>query len=315
MTTYVTPDAAETRARSRVRIRPKRFGFGAAYSEPLIGIDIDPYVAAKGELHYDPGYGAKQTTTCRVKQVVVTQGALTPAAAVVGSDNRFLANPIYTNASTWWPTNGSASSYPRLTRSGSGDPVIDQNYSYNHRHKRYYRNAFTFNGAGFMRLKYDANSVNSQTRVTMMAVLVPHSGDAGVWTFYDAGNISAAKRFLIRYAQGHIQIYYGGSRILHYHCSLIAGEPIILGLSFDTTTGVGRMIIIDRHRTTRAFNLAGVDAIDVDGLIGISLNNAGNPDFTRPPDFDLLEFNLWLSALSFAQMENAANVLRAVYLP
>jgi hypothetical protein len=302
-----------TRARHNLHLHPEpRKHAMPPFIQPYAGLSVDSYAVVNGYPADDPGYGISSASFASADQVTVGAGSPGVLAVAVGSTARWIPSGTYMDANTWWPVGGSASTYPRILRTGLGaavDPVLDPAYSYLQGKDRVTYPAMDFNGAGYGQIQPAASPAASSPG-TFMWVIVPHPGTSNYWPLYDAPT-NAAARLVIRYAKGAYLLYVGNTLVTIYEAAHQHSEATIVIAAVDPASGIGRVMFYDRLRYSRSFFI-NTSLPSFSGEMGHGYNG-GNPDNSRIGDFEVLELDYWDTALSFIQMERAVSQMAALY--
>jgi hypothetical protein len=290
-------------------------------------VAVDPYLVVDGRPITDSGWGVASTSSVYIDSGALTssQGYPSPAAARTGADYRFLVSSSYVDTDgsgnrRWFAvSNPNGNTFPRIVPRQQGatvDPSIDSGYVYESRHKKVPRPAWIQNRQGYFELQANAGTA-TYTKATLMMVFVPHAGPGVMYPLYDSGRVSSvANRLAVRYYKGQLRIYSSYARLLTYNIVLDHSEPMLLALSLDTDTNIGRCMVVDRRRWSRSFNIKTFAGLDLNGLIGAQYlnNNTTTADYANIGDLDLLDVELWLGrALTFGEMEPVVSVLSSVF--
>lgn len=290
------------------------------------GLTLDPYVINNGQPEADTGFGVQDDSdiTMAGSGITIVQGIPSPLSISTGADYRWLPYSQYialnyNGYDRWFYMGGTADTHPQLycirEYGATVDPKLHPTYSYTHRGLRVSRPAYTMNQKGMFGLQTQVGAAN-YTASTITMVLVPHAGPGEFYCIFDSGNVSNPNYTLsLRYAKGLLQIFDLGGRLLEYKTSLEHGEPIIVIMGFDGTTKTGRLVVVDRRRTSRSFSSHLLSGLDFDGTVGGRYQTGTTtPDWSRVGDMDILEVDMWLGKmLSFHEMEQQATLMAAVY--
>lgn len=166
---------------------------------------------------------------------------------------------------------------------------------------------------GVMCLRQSGTTTYSQVTFGFTAVL--HPGSSKHYTVFETTGADKTHFLQVRYAHGRLSVIYNNREVAAHECFKGSAEPVVILLALDTVADEGRLFVHDRSRSSRTFQAQGIVGLPLSGSIGAARNRAifpveGYQDFAR---MDLLEVDIWPTALSFPQMEQKAALLAAAY--
>lgn len=298
----------------------------------LAHLTPDPYLVQAGEVAYDTGLGISSVSGSYVDPSAISTGSkLTPAAAATGADYRFLPYTADTSGTTWFAHGQSSAVYPQLRRfslTSVVDPKIESSYYFvQHRPQlRVAAPAYCINGNGYFKINTAASGTAGRSRCTFLMVFVPHHGADAYYPIYSSRFLTANgfnKRIEFWYVNGHIKMIVGGHVTAILPTYLNAYEPVIFGWSFDVNgfthinrdLPTARLFLYDRGSYVTNVIAKYRYGWDFNGWVGArpTTDGGSTADWQHSGDMDILEIDMWNSALNKNQLLNVCGLLRQVY--
>jgi hypothetical protein len=221
----------------------------------------------------------------------------------------------YVVDSAWYPVEGDGSLF--WATSPEHAPGLDEDYVYEHARGSLYRRAMVFDGSAWMQLSTAGLAITSVSLV-VVAVLGPGQGaEYGVVESPGAATaisgdeqleaVASRTGFGLRYSHGRTTVW-AGAPLLGYDGQQEVLRPTVLALTVDAVSG--RLLVVDKERTSRTFATAGLGVYD----LGLMLGRIGSAtDATTNAVMDVLEIDLFDRALSFGELEELVADLCAAY--
>lgn len=224
----------------------------------------------------------------------------------------------------WWPvgspkTEGSPriSLYTLGGTNGEGTyntnaPQIQDDYVFQGFGRNVQRPAMVWdNGTG--RAKIDPEGVFPSVTLAMTVVL--HPSPLSYYGLFEANwdEQPGAQPLVLRYHHGQLRLYQQDVWVLSHEVIKPTQGATVLIVALDSAGDVGRFYCLDANRTTRTFNARGLNYVSLLGSLGNLGQGTATRPYQRPAEMDLLDLVMWTEALSFAEMEAAANLLSLAY--
>lgn len=273
------------------------------------GFEVDDYLVISGRPVAPGAAGARLAISAGTGTAIASELHPGPMDIVTGADARWLpADATYAGAGApWAPAVGGGVNW---TADPNYAPYLDDGYAYDVRAGvTTPAAAMVFTGGSWMQLDTPNWSADA---VTVVLVAVLRSGGGGYYGLIESSSIDEAPDdprtdFGLRYRRGTVEVY-AGSKLASHAVRDEAGRATILALSLDSNEG--RLMVVDRQISTRAFSTAGLNLYDLNLFLG---RTGGAYDVTATAEMDVLELGLYGRALSFAQLADVAHDLDAVY--
>jgi hypothetical protein len=193
----------------------------------------------------------------------------------------------------------------------AGDP----DYSYRGRGGETARACWVFNGLNsFGTLFAPTGQPGTFTHLTMAFVAVLHPSDFDYYPIFEwLGDDDTYTQ--LRHAHGRTSLVKSHLEQVAHESFNGAAHPTILMLSFDADSDTGQLIALDRGRTSLEFGLTDLAYTGITGTIGAARTRVYWPHegYNRFGDIDLLELDVWNTALSQAELEQKLALLAACY--
>ena len=282
------------------------------------GFDIEDYVVVSGQPGAVPDCMVRMRSVSGVGPYIYSDVPPAPADVRMNS------------AARWLPTDASfspdglswaASVGGGLVLTADIPPYLDDFYSFQVRGgDEVALPAVIFDGDSSMRLRSGGWSAASFTFI-IVAVMHqnPESNIFGILESYvappDPSTSDGSPDVLaptpptpwgVRWRQGQIELWAGDVVLSHQSFSL-QSRPIVIGISIDAAQG--NLLVCDRNKSTRSFSTAGYQINDIDVLVGATSSGL----LEETAYMDVLEFNYYDRALSFADLDNALHLLDSIY--
>jgi hypothetical protein len=111
----------------------------------------------------------------------------------------------------------------------------------------------------------------------------------------------------VRYRQGTMEMW-AGSTVVTHPVSLPHARAVVVAVSMDPA--VGKLVVVDRNKSTRSFSTDGFSLFDVQLFLG---RTGGSFDAGQTAYMDVLEFNYWDHALSFDELADVVHTMDSLY--
>ena len=318
--------------------------------EQVATIDLEPYVLMNGRPMADTEHGARINLDGGSTSEVVSRSAPMPEDLDLGTWRRWLPYAEWMSAPgggtrRWFPIEtdpaeivavGSGPSgvpQPRtalytsvdpalggVAADGRGDyvanvsPHIDESYSYQGYSQEMFRNAMVFSGAGHLSIETE----QTFTETTFGIVAVFHPSDNPHYGIFASNEVdpyvgTPGEPLVLRYSHGRLEMYQAHVRVLSHEMHRSSHQAAIILVSLSASTDTGRALIIDRTRTTRAFNIDNLDFVSFGGMIGAEGQATVGDPVQMTADMDVLEMAIWDTSMDFGELEEKANLLCLAY--
>lgn len=275
--------------------------------------DMETGIVEDGILTDTPEIGASARSVAGVGAYEYDDQVLDPVGLLTGAAGRWLASAAtYTPGVAWYPVEGDGSLH--WATDPAHAPGLDADYVYGHARGELYRSALVFDGSAWMQL---STSGLATTTVTVVVVAVLGPGQGGEYGVIESPGSGAAAEdadagvvltgFGLRYNHGRT-IVWAGAPVLGYDGQQEPLRPTVLALTVDTVSG--RLLVIDRERSSRTFATEGLGTYD----LGLMLGRIGQgTDASTNAVMDVLEIDLFDRALSFGELDELVADLCAAY--
>lgn len=314
--------------------------------QQVTAVDVADYVVINGVPHRDSAHGARVSTNGGSDDHTLHETAPLPEEVDLGTWRRWLPYSEWLTAPAaggrrWWPietepgnmvasgvgTSGVPEPRTALYQSvdvsvssdgrdvyGVNAPGIDEGYSYRGYDREMFRNAMVFDGAGHLSIEVERTF--TETTFGMVAVFHPSAQPHyGIFSSNETEPTvgTPGEPLVIRYTHGRLEIYQAHVRVAAHETHKSAHQAVILLLSLSAGDDEGRLLVIDQTRTSRQFNIEDLDFVNFGGMIGAEGQATAGDPVVFTSEMDVLEFAIWDEALTFAQMEEKANLLSLAY--
>jgi hypothetical protein len=111
----------------------------------------------------------------------------------------------------------------------------------------------------------------------------------------------------VRYRQGTVEMW-AGSTVVTHPVSLPQARVMVVGLAMDPKEG--RLVVVDRNKSTRSFSTDGMSLFDVQLFLG---RTGGDFDGGQTAYMDVLEVNYWDRSLSFDELADVVHTMDSLY--
>lgn len=304
--------------------------------QPAILTNIDGFIVPEfsvfaGVPAEDKGIGGRFGSSAGLDAQTVVTAPLDAKTLPVGSYARWMPYAEYLGASAssgrkWYPQGfAQADTSPRLTlytvlkvgaggilnghgTYGIGSPGIEETYSYSSSYGRISKPAMAFeSGAAELLVP------SSYTSVTFGLVAVFHPSELPYYGIFEALNSAGNKPLALRYAHGRLALYFDEHLVLKHESHAPSHSPAIILLSLNGATDTGKIMVVDKTRTTRTFDIVGLDYLSLRGVFGALGQATTASPWRFPSEMDVLEFDIWDRALDFPEMTSVANLMSLAY--
>lgn len=278
------------------------------------GVQPEPYVVVSGRPMRDEGYGASIATTTGATVSATPTPIPTISAAAVTANKRWLgafANP-------WYPLQGSGSgasiSFPTIAP--HGDPVMDYVYTYQTPSGSRQQPALNFNGAGYG--VFNPGTVKPPSATLCFVAVMNNDKQLynGVFEADQTNRAAAGETLQIRYYHGRWDVWQANRKVVSHQSRASVGEPQLFMLAMDATNDSGRLLVIDKTKTSREFSVLGLDFasfVGVFGGVGQNVMVNGLSQVRNRANFDVFEIDYWDRALTAAEMRQQGDLLALTY--
>lgn len=294
------------------QVRPQVTSEGLA--QFAAAFDLELGMIEDGVLTDTPEIGALVTSVAGVGRFEIDDQILNPFEVATNATARWMAQEgTFIEGVSWIPTEGDGA-LVWATDAGYS-PVLDTEYTYSSGRRSISRPVLSFDGTGWMELSADQLSSPAATLIVVTALghglgesygIIESSSLTPGSTGDDAGEL-VATGFGLRYNHGTIQVF-AGAPVMSYETNLEPGQPMVLALTVGATEG--RLMVVDRERSTRTFSTENFGAFDVDlvlGRVGQGFSEATNAVMAL---FEVVYFE---RALGFDELEVVVSDLCAAY--
>lgn len=282
---------------------------------------IEPYYVVRGQPVRHAQFGVDAVAEVGAGTVGETLGWPVPGDVVLGSDFRWL--PVEGSLVNQW-TDTIASE--QLYLDGSPPAELDLAGSYLRGDELVSGGLVSISsydgGGGFSTDPYDVTGLT----LFLVAVLRPPEFDyyALMGTADDTYSPSSTLPYLeVRYYPDGRVVTYSRSQLASFQTTTgvaRAGQPIIVGLSLDTTTGLVTTVACDRNPAFAQSRLVGDHPTPLVALLGdvpdsfVAFDDLGNfIGGQGVASMDVLDFSLWQRALNTEEMAAIVHTLDGIY--
>ena len=310
-------------------------------------VELPDYVLIDGRPHEESVHGAAFGTVGGADSYTIFTADPRPEDLDIGAWRRWLPYPQWLTAPAaggrrWWPietdpgnmvasgvgTSGveeprislyttvptAVSDTGRATYDPDLSPAIDATYSYRGYRKEMLRNSMVFAGSGHASIETE----QVFPEITIGIVAVFHPSQLSYYGLFEADqshyNVgTGGEPLVLRYTHGRFDVYQAEQRVVSHETHKGAHEACIILLSMSAATDSGKLLVLDKTRTTREFAVPDLDFISFGGVLGALGQVTTTSPVRYSSSMDLLELALWNEALSFAELEEKANLLSLAY--
>lgn len=315
-------------------IRPPE---GEPHTQYQAAYAVESYVVVDGLPRVADQVGVAQTSTASAAEDKVHSGAGIPAPSTyaTGATWRFLptASAWTAYAGVWKATGGN--DYPQIRWLPTPVPV--QNDPEQLSSRPYHSSTSALVSGPSLRAKGGNASVLTPAAAqvgtnkaliagrgryagaTQLLVCIPRDSDADYYNLLEANtgaNGSAGGRVEVRWVKGRVELVVDYAWRLQYSPYLTPGQPVVVALSMDAVTGIGRLVIVGGQRTSRTFSFESSNhlvelfvALGSTSVTGVS----GSVQSGRNGVLDFLEVDVWTRALDQAELDRVASDLAWLY--
>lgn len=295
-----------------------RMSFGLAVTPPpeqtqltlttrRAAFDVENYLPWYGVAVDTPGLLASMATIGGIGTYTYGEPEVDPRLEDLGDAIRWIPDDSYVLAGDWEPTIGDQSM--SWTTPGPGTaPVLDPDYTYQRNDDLdLTRAALVFAGGQWLTVNQPGYVASG---FTIVVVAVLHSGSGSysiVETVRPDVPADDVRSIALRYRAGVLSVVSNGALVSHALTTAHA-SPVIIGLSVDTVSG--RLVVLERTRSSRTFSLAGAEPWDASLYLG-RMRDTEEARYTA--EMELLEVAYWPSALPTAELDQYVSSLNAAY--
>lgn len=317
---------------------------GPEFYENLATFDVEDYVVIDGAPVAD-SIGANFATRTGLSTYTQVTTPLDPAKLFPESFAHWTPGLAYMawNANNtlyrWWPVQTNATrldtdqrmSLFKQTREsdpgglgtgmkpygdGVGAPYTDESYTYQGFGRSMTRKAMVMESRGFMKIDPEA----SFTSGTLAITAVMHPSDLPYYGLFEAAqetdtstNTLIGDPFVLRWHHGQLRVYHAKNLVLAHEAHRGAATPLIMVVSLDSASGVGRFYVMDANRTTRTFNIEGMKFVSLLGIFGgLGQGVEGNP-YNWTASMEVLDVTIWNYAMDWPELESKVNRLALAF--
>lgn len=299
----------------------------------IVTFDIPETVIVEGQPKYAGKRGAKILTRSGATSATQVLTPLDPQTLNLGANairwrpNVSDLDPPANGGRRWWPIGSSRSSGPKQSlftvipvgaggiltgrgTFGADSPYVDVGYTYQGFYGPVKRPAMVYDGAGVSTIDPGSSTFPA---VTFGLVAVMHPSTLPYYGLFEANQGGRGEPLVYRYSHGRVDLFQANTKVVSHETHKPAHYPVIMLVAMDAATDTGRLMVIDKTRTSRTFNVASLDFISMAGIIGALGQGTASSPWQKASEMDVLEIDIWPEALSFAQMESYANLLALAY--
>lgn len=305
--------------------------------EPVQTYAGEPFVVRSGEPVY-AGYDGVIATVEASPVPVFTAGDVDPVTitgelasyarflpgvslSVVDGDSRHVLLPVGFHSDDAYPlalqlkTHVGVDDGTDAITFDADSPSVDASYSYRARGGETTREVLVFNGSDALATLFAPDGQpGTFTDLTMAFVAVLHPSAFDYYPIFEW--LGAEDAYMqLRHAHGRTSLTQNHLELAAHESTNGAAWPTIVVVSFDADADTGRLIVLDRGRTSLEFSLTDLAYTGITGTVGAARTRVYWPHegYDRFGDIDLLELDVWNTAMSPAQMETKLALLAACY--